>query len=613
MPDYKTKQVTPPALGPTRYGAHSARFNPGEKAKDARGTFKKLISFYLREAKSLFVVLVLLLINTSIIVFVPYLIGSGVNVLSTNTGESTHTVPLYFYPLILLIAYIADGGLNITQGIIMNRVSQRIVRSLRKSLFHKLQNLPLTYHDTHSHGDLMSRLTNDVDNISSTIAQSTTQLVSAILTMAGTLIMMLLLSIHLTIASLITIPLVILLSKCIAARSVKMFIGQQQELGSLNGIIEESITGQKMIKAFDRQEIITSQFAETNQSLRFYSIRAQIWAGFLMPFMNVITNLGYVVIAFTGGMLVVQQLVTIGIVTSFLTYARQFTFPMNNIASMFNNLQAALAGAERVFRTLEEQEELADMEDAIDIGIPKGEVEFRNVTFAYEEGQDVLKNVNFSVKAGQKVALIGPTGAGKTTIVNLLTRFYDASEGQVCIDGRDIRDYKRESLSRAFSVVLQDTCLFTGTIADNIRYGRAQASDEEVMEAARIAGAHNFIQRLKDGYQTLVKGDSETLSQGQRQLLAISRAALVHAPILILDEATSSVDTRTELKIQQALLNLTRGATSFVIAHRLSTIRDADMIMVVQDGRIVESGAHEELLHRDGVYAKMYYSQFEGF
>ena len=611
MPEHKTKQVSPPALGPTRFGAHAARFNPQEKAKDARGTFKKLIAFYMREAKSLFVVLVLLLINTLIIVFVPYVIGRAVNLLAQNTSTVTHTLPFYFYPLILLIAYIADAGLNISQGVMMNRVSQRIVRSLRKSLFRKLQKLPLTYHDRHSHGDLMSRLTNDVDNISSTIAQSTTQLVSAILTMVGTLCMMLILSVHLTLASLITIPLVMLLSKGIAARSVKMFIGQQQELGALNGIVEESISGQKMIKAFDQEERITEQFSETNRRLRYFSIRAQIWAGFLMPFMNVITNLGYVVIALTGGILVIQQVVTIGIVTSFLTYARQFTFPMNNIASMFNNLQAALAGAERVFRTLEEQEEITDTETAIDIGIPKGDVEFNNVTFAYEEGKDVLKEVSFSIQAGQKVALVGPTGAGKTTIVNLLTRFYDACGGLVLIDGRDIKEYKRESLSRAFSVVLQDTCLFSGTIADNIRYGRADASDEEVLGAAKIAGAHQFIMRLKDGYQTMVKGDSESLSQGQRQLLAISRAALVHAPILILDEATSSVDTRTELMIQKALLQLTRGATSFVIAHRLSTIRDADIIMVVDNGRIVESGTHEQLLNIQGVYKQMYESQFE--
>jgi ATP-binding cassette subfamily B protein len=389
-----------------------------------------------------------------------------------------------------------------------------------------------------------------------------------------------------------------------------MFKGQQRELGKLNGMIEEAIGGQKIIKAFNMQQKITGDFDKTNKELLKYAVSANIWSGILMPFMNVITNLGYVLVAFAGGILAVNNIISVGVIGSFLVYSRQFTFPLNNIAGMFNSLQSALAGAERVFEVLEQAEEPEDLPGAIDIGVPRGNVRFENVTFAYVPGVDVLKNVSFEVKAGQKVALVGETGAGKTTIVNLLTRFYDATSGTVYIDGIDIKKYKRDSLRRAFSVVLQDTCLFTGTIADNIRYGRPEATDEEVAEAAKAANADAFIRRLKHGYNTIVRGETDSLSQGQRQLLAISRAALCRSPILILDEATSSVDTRTELHIQEAVLRLTSGRTSFVIAHRLSTIRDADIIMAVKDGDITESGSHGELIAKNGLYAQMYYSQF---
>jgi len=391
-----------------------------------------------------------------------------------------------------------------------------------------------------------------------------------------------------------------------------MFGGQMRALGQLNGMIEEAVGGQRIIKAFQMEHRIIAQFDETNKDLLHYSTRAQVWAGLLMPFMNVVNNLGYTGVAFVGGVLATRGVVTIGTIGSFVTYARQFTFPLNNIAGMYNSLQSALAGAERVFELLDEPEEPEDTPGAVDIGIPKGGVRFENVTFAYVPGVDVLQNVSFEVKAGQKVALVGETGAGKTTIVNLLARFYDAGSGTVYIDGLDIQNYRRDSLRRAFSVVLQDTCLFTGTIADNIRYGRPEATDEEVAEAARAANADAFIRRLKHGYGTLVRGDSDSLSQGQRQLLAIARAALCRAPILILDEATSSVDTRTEKRIQEALLRLTAGCTSFVIAHRLSTIRDADVIMVVEGGQIAEAGPHTELLARGGIYARMHASQFGG-
>ena len=596
----------PPSIGrPGGFKVGGMRFAETEKAHDAKGAFRKLLRFYFQEARPLFAVLALLVADTAVTVSAPYIIGKGIDALDRGAEFNL----IYVCALSLAAAYLASWALTTAQGVIMNAASQRIVRTLRKALFDKLQRLPLTYHDIRPHGELMSRMTNDIDNISVTIAQSTTQLAGAVITVCGSLAMMLALSWQMTLAALGTVPLVFLLTKLVAKRSRRMFGGQFRALGELNGIVEEAVGGQRIIKAFHMEQKIIGQFDDVNQDLLRYSIGAQIWAGLLMPFMNVITNLGYAGVALVGGTLAARGAVTVGTIGSFVTYARQFTFPLNNIAGMYNSLQSALAGAERVFELLGEAEEPGDVPDALDIGVPKGEVRFEDVTFSYVPGVDVLKNVSFEVKAGQKVALVGATGAGKTTIVNLLARFYDAGSGTVYIDGLDIKRYRRDSLRRAFSVVLQDTCLFTGTIADNIRYGRPEATDEEVAEAAKAANADAFIRRLKHGYGTMVRGDSDALSQGQRQLLAIARAALCSAPILILDEATSSVDTRTELRIQEALLRLTAGCTSFVIAHRLSTIRDADVIMVVEGGQIAESGPHEELLARGGIYARMYESQ----
>ena len=586
----------------------AGRFGPAEKAKNPRGAFKKLIDYYLREAKQLFIVTGLLLVAAGINVAVPYYIGRGVDAMA-----GTADLPLaYRFGFSLLVMYVILWLLNISQGLIMNVTSQRIVRTLRYNLFDKLQRLPLKYHDTHMHGELMSRLTNDIDNISGTIAQSTTELINAVVTIAGSLIMMLILNPILTAVAMATIPLVFLLTRTIAKHSRVMFAGQQKELGGLNSLIEESITGHKMVQAFNMQERVIATFKEKNIKMRHYSVRAQIWSGILMPFMNVITNLGYVGVMFTGGVLAVGNPMMLGTVASFGSYSRQFAFPLNNIAGIFNNLQSALAGAERVFEVLEEEDEPEDDKDAIDIGVPKGMVEFRNVSFAYAPGVNVLKNVSFTVSPGQKVALVGETGAGKTTIVNLLTRFYDATDGEVLIDGRDIKKYKRESLRNAFSVVLQDTCLFTGSIADNIRYAVPNATQPEIEAAAVSANADIFIKRLKNGYETPVSGETDALSQGQRQLLAISRAVLCRSPILILDEATSSVDTHTELRIQEAFMRLAQGRTTFVIAHRLSTIRDADVIIVVKDGGIIESGPHGRLMELGGVYTAMFESQMRG-
>ena len=583
-------------------GGPANRFMPKEKAKDSRGTFRALMRFYLKEGRVLFAVAGLLMVQTALGVAAPYFLGRAVDAMAGAVQFDLVSV----FVLALIIAYTASWLIDIIQGVTMNSASQRIVRSLRKALFDKLQTLPLSYHDAHTHGEMMSRLTNDVDNISQTIAQSTTQLVSAAIMLVGSLAMMLALDFRMTLVALITVPLVLLVTRLIAGRSRRMFTTQQNELGQLNGLIEETIAGQRMVKAFNMESAVVESFDLVNKRLRFASTKALSWSGMLMPLMNAITNVGFLSVAALGGLLALEGLVSVGVIASFITYSKQFAHPLNNLAGMFNNLQSALAGAERVFEVLGENDEPGDGPDAVEMVGPKGEVRFDNVTFAYTPGTDVLHNVSFTAESGKKIALVGETGAGKTTIVNLLTRFYDATGGAVYIDGVDIRKYKRDSLRRAFSVVLQDTCLFTGTIADNIRYGRPDATDEDVAEAAKTGGAHDFIMRLPDGYATLVSGGSETLSQGQRQLIAISRAVLCHAPILILDEATSSVDTRTELRIQAAMLKLAAGSTSFIIAHRLSTIRDADRILVMRDGRIVEQGTHKTLISLGGEYAEMY-------
>ena len=601
-----------PALGARNRGPRGfMRFAPGEKAKDAKGTFLTLLRLYMKEAKSLAVAAGIILASSVINVFGPYLIGRCVNAIANDNGVDFPLV--YQYGLILLTVYLTVWGLNVSQGLMVNSAAQRIVRTLRGQLFDKMQKLPLTYHDTRGRGELMSRLTNDIDNISTTIAQSTTEVISALITIVGSVTMMLLLSPTLTVISLVTVPMVALITRLITKRSRKMFIGQQTELGSLNSLIEESISGRKMVLAFHMQDKVIASFQANNLEMKRYAVRAQIWAGLFMPLMHIITNLSYVGAMFAGGMLAVNRSLLIGTVASFGSYSRQFTQPLHNIAGMFNNLQSALAGAERVFEVLAETDEPEDIPDAVDIGIPEGEVEFKNVSFAYVPGIDVLHGISFHVRPGQKVAFVGETGAGKTTIVNLLTRFYDATGGEVLIDGLNIKSYKRDSLRNAFSVVLQDTHLFTGSIADNISYAVPDATREDIEHAAVIANADAFIKRLKNGYDTKVSGESTSaVSQGQRQLLAISRAVLCHAPILILDEATSSVDTRTELKIQQAIMRLASGRTTFVIAHRLSTIRDADVIMVVKDGVIAERGSHTELIDHGGIYTAMFESQMRG-
>jgi ATP-binding cassette subfamily B protein len=589
-------------------GGMNQRFIPTAKPKNAKGTLLRLMKMFLRWRNSLIIAIILTVLSASVSLFIPYLIGKAINTFNIHTN-TVNTHLLLIILTVLICCYLSSWLIDTVNGVLMTKVTQKLVKYLRSEFFAKLQRIPLNFYDTRSHGDTMSRITNDIDNISSTVAQTTTQFISSVFSILGSLVMMFILSPVLTIVAVTTIPLVFILTKTIAKRSRKYFLGQQRMLGSLNGVVEENIVGLKMVKSFNRQQTVLSDFVKVNSKLRDFSTKAQIWSGLMMPLMNVINNLSFTIIACTGGLLTIKGIVTIGVVVSFLTYSKQFGQPLNNISGMFNTIQLALTGAERVFEILDEKEEARDRDGVKEFKNPKGKVEFRDVSFSYIKGSPVLKKINFVVHSGEVIALVGETGAGKTTIVNLLTRFYELDEGQIFIDDVDIMDIPKNDLRNCFSVVLQETCLFTGTISDNIRYSRPGASEREVEAAAKLAHADEFITRLPQGYNTVVVGSTDNLSEGQRQLLAIARAILCNAPILILDEATSSVDTKTEKEIQQALRMLMKNRTNFLIAHRLSTIRDADNILVIGDGKILESGKHEELMKNKGPYYQMVISQ----
>lgn len=586
------------------------RMAPVVKPKNFRATIGRLWKYFGKERYLLSFIFVLVFISAAIGLSVPYLIGKAIDAMSPGKGNVNFSA-LQIVVIALVSAYITDVFISFLQGWLMAGVSQRIVKNLRKTLFAKLQKLPISFFDLKTHGEIMSRLSNDVDNVSSTVSQSTTQLMSNAITITGAFIMMLKLSPLLTLASIITIPMVFGLTKTIAKRTKVYFKDQQVNLGRLNGHIEETISGIHVVKAFNHEEKVIEDFEKLNTTLCQVGIKAMVWSGFMMPIMNVINNIGFAAVAGVGGVLAVNNMITVGIIASFLSYSRQFARPLNEVANIFNTLQSAVAGAERVFEILDENEEPEDAPEARVLENPKGEVVFENVTFGYRPEVPVLKNVSFTAKAGTNTALVGPTGAGKTTIVSLLTRFYDVTEGRILIDGYDIREYTRDSLRKCFGIVLQDTYLFSGTIKENIKYGKLDATDEEMERAAAMANADVFIKRLPKGYDTMLSESGSNLSQGQRQLLAIARAILANTAILILDEATSSVDTRTELHIQEAMLKLMEGRTSFIIAHRLSTIRDADTIMVIDKGGIMEKGNHESLVKSGGVYHDMYFGQFK--
>ena len=606
----KGEQGTPIMPVPGRPGGGPSRLRgPVVKPKNLKGTIKRLSSYFGKESKTLSIIFMLIVISSALTLLVPYLIGKAVDTMNLQQGEVNFTI-LEEIIVILLGVYLIDALFNFLQGWLMAGVSQRIVKTLRSHLFQKLQKLPVSFFDKRTHGELMSRLSNDIDNVSSTISQSTTQLMSGVITIIGSLIMMLILSPFLTVASLITVPFVFLLTRSITRKTSVWFKNQQELLGKLNGHIEETISGLFVVKAFNHEEKAIEEFEVVNKSLREVGLKAQIWSGFLMPIMNVINNLGFVAVAVVGGILAVKGMITVGVIASFLTYSRQFGRPLNDMANIFNMLQSGVAGAERVFEIIDEQDEPDDVQGAVPLENPKGHIVFENVSFGYQQDVPILKNVSFEACEGSSTALIGPTGAGKTTIVNLLTRFYDVTEGRILIDGRDIREYTRDSLRRSFGFVLQDTYLFSGTIKENIKYGKPDASDAEIEKAAQLSNADFFINKLPEQYDTQLTENGGNLSHGQRQLLAIARVILAKPAILILDEATSSIDTRTELQIQDALLSIMKDRTTFMIAHRLNTIRDADTIMVIDDGTVMEKGSHDALIRERGRYYNLFNQQF---
>jgi len=538
----------------------------------------------------------------------PYLIGKAIDnfIIPKNFPGLSSLV------IFMVVLYLGNSLLLWLQGRLTAKTVQKIIFEMRKEAFDALQNLPVRFFDGILHGDLMSRVTNDLDNISNSLSMGVTQIFSSLITLIGTVIVMLWLSPVLTGISMIVTPLTFLCTQAVSRQTRKYFSENQTILGELNGLVEENISGLKVVKIFSREEKEREKFHVVNERLRDTSIRAQIYSGIVGPLMNTLNNASFALVGGFGGWLAIQKVITVGTIASFITYSRQFSRPLSELATNLNMLQSAIASAERIFQILDEPPEPPDPPDAEEPERLRGEVEFRNVSFSYREGVPVLENVSFHVQPGQMVALVGPTGAGKTTIVNLLTRFYDIDSGTILIDGKDIRTIKRDILRSLLGIVLQDTYLFSESIRENIRYGRLSATDEEVEEAARLAHAESFILKLPEGYDTFLFDGGKNLSQGQRQLLAIARAILADPAILILDEATSNVDIRTEKYIQSAMRRLMSGRTSLVIAHRLSTIRHADMILVIQEGKVIERGTHEELLQKKGSYYRLYMSQFGG-
>lgn len=606
-----------PGKGPG-FGIHAAM--PVQKAKDFKGTLRKLIRYLKPRQVQLLAVLLTAILSTVFSIVSPKIMGKATTRLFEGMMGKMRQVPgakidfEYIGQIILILAglYIISSLFSYIQQYIVAGVAQGTVFDIRRDVNEKLARLPLKFFDARAHGDILSRVTNDVDNIASALQQTLTQLITSVVTIVGIVIMMLTISPVMTLIAFVTLPLSFFVTAKIARRSQKYFAEQQKELGLLNGHVEEMLTGHKIVKAFSREDVSVGKFAEINERLYNVGWKAQFVSGIIMPLMNFINNIGYVLICIVGGILVTGQKIEIGDIQAFIQYSKQFTWPITQAASIANIVQSTVASAERVFELLEEPEEIPDHDNARVIKSPKGEISFHHVKFGYSDDAPLIADLNIDVKQGQTVAIVGPTGAGKTTLVNLLMRFYEINSGRITIDGVDIRDLKRGKLRSMFGMVLQDTWLFNGTIRDNIAYGREGATDEEVVRAAKAAHADHFIKTLPNGYNTIINEEASNISQGQKQLLTIARAVLADPAVLILDEATSSVDTRTEVYIQRAMAGLMKGRTSFVIAHRLSTIRDADIILVMNAGSIVEQGKHNELLARGGFYADLYHSQFRG-
>ena len=600
--------------GPGPGGPMGARMNV-QKPKNAKKTIGRLLRYIGRNGVLLAGLLCLMLIVTLTDLFGPFFQQKAIDTFTVVDGRLTVDMEkLMFFLIIMLVAYSISAFLSYFQGVLSAKLSQSTVFTMRNDLFRKISKLPIRYTDTHKHGDIMSRMTNDVENVSNAISQSITSLISCVITLVGAFSMMLFYSWQMTLIALITIPLSITVSTTLAKFMRKFFVRQQRLLGQLNGQVEEMVTSYKTVVAYGKEQEAVENFAVISDDFRKNSISARVWGSIMGPIMNFIGNLQYVLVAATGGFLMIRGYgnMSIGKIQAMLQYSRKFTHPINMIANQYSTILTALAGAERIFEIMDSADEIDEGREKIDIETMKGNIEFKDMHFSYVPGEPVLKNLNLSVKAGQKVAIVGATGSGKTTIVNLLTRFYELDSGSITIDGINITDIPKDVLRTSIAIVLQDTVLFRDTIRTNIKYGKLDADDEAMKRAAATAKADTFIERLPDGYDTELAEGGSNLSQGQRQLLAIARAVLADPKILILDEATSSVDTRTEMHIQEAMVNLMKNRTSLIIAHRLSTIRDADMIVVLKNGVIAEAGNHEELLQMDGEYAKLYSNQFAG-
>lgn len=601
--------------GPGMHGGMGA----GEKAKNFKGTMKELLRYLKPYRIAIISVIVFAIGSASFSIVGPKILGDATTkifegLMGKVTGTSSSGMDFdYIGRLLLLLLglYLISSAFAFVQGYVMSGVSQKVSYNMRKEISEKINRMPLNYFDTRTHGEVLSRVTNDVDSISQNLNQSMTQVITAITTIIGVFIMMLSISVSMTLVALLILPISGLLITSVVKKSQKFFKQQQEYLGNVNGQVEEVYGGHNIVKAFNGEEDAVNEFNKINDKLYASAWKSQFMSGMMMPLMIFVGNLGYVMVSILGGWLAIKGSITVGEIQSFIQYVRNFTQPIAQTAQVANLMQSTAAAAERVFEFLEEEEEVQFVENPVSLKGIDGEVTFKNVHFGYNPEKTIINDFSANVKPGQKVAIVGPTGAGKTTMVKLLMRFYDVNTGRILIDGHDIQDFNRDDLRELFGMVLQDTWLFNGTIMENIRYGRLDATDEEVIKAAKAAHVHHFVKTLPDGYNMVLNEEASNVSQGQKQLLTIARAILADPKLLILDEATSSVDTRTEVLIQKAMENLMANRTSFIIAHRLSTIRDADLILVMKDGDIIEQGNHIELLAADGFYASLYNSQFD--
>ena len=611
MAEQRTRRPHGPMGGPGR------GMMPGEKPKDFKNSIEKLVRYLGRYWYAIVAVMIFAAVSTVFSVAGPKVMARATNALVEGLGKKiagTGSIDFTYIAKVLLFTlglYICSAVFSFIQGMIMTGITQKTCYRMRKEISEKINRMPMKYFESRTYGEVLSRITNDVDTLGQSLNQSVTQIITSVATLVGTLVMMISISGIMTLISLVILPVSAILISFIIKHSQKYFRQQQEYLGHINGQVEEVYGGHLVVQAYNKQGSTIKKFEDTNQILFQSAWKSQFLSGLMQPIMQFVGNLGYVGVAISGGLLAIRGTIGVGEIQAFIQYVRNFTQPIQQIAQVANMLQSMSAASERVFEFLDEEEEELTVEHAVHLDHVDGYVDFSHVSFGYNPGQIIIRDFSAHVTPGQKIAIVGPTGAGKTTMVKLLMRFYDVTGGAIQVDGHDIRDFNRQELRDAFGMVLQDTWLFKGSIMENIRYGRLDATDEEVIEAAKAAHAHHFIQTLPGGYQMELNEDASNVSQGQKQLLTIARAILADNPVLILDEATSSVDTRTEVRIQKALDNLMRGRTSFIIAHRLSTIRNADLILVMKDGDIIEQGTHEQLLAQKGFYADLYNSQFE--